>query len=158
MPIPWSMGIFPSAERLSLNTLRSVIMRMAARTARSGSSSCGTGVPKIHIIASPMNLSSIPPSSVMQSTMIVKYSFSSFTVPWAPSSSVIVVKHLTSEKRTVPTLCFPPIISSLSPAAMSWSANSGSIYLDIVDFILFSELISSIISMFPRVSIFWPEI
>ena len=33
----------------------------AARTARSGSSSCATGAPKTAITASPMNFSTVPP-------------------------------------------------------------------------------------------------
>ena len=36
-------------------------MTSAARTARSGSSSCATGTPNTAITASPMNFSTVPP-------------------------------------------------------------------------------------------------
>ena len=45
----------------------------AARTARSGSSSCATGAPKTAITASPMNFSTVPPkrsSSVAQARVV----------------------------------------------------------------------------------------
>ena len=77
-----------------------------------------------------------------------KYSFSRATVPWAPRDSVIVVKLRTSEKRTVATVSWPPIMSV--PSLISWSAMPGSIYRDIVDFILFSSEISSIMIIEPR--------
>jgi len=38
-----------------------VVTASAARTARSGSSSCDDGAPKIAIAASPMNFSTVPP-------------------------------------------------------------------------------------------------
>ena len=67
------------------------------------------------MIASPMNLSSIPPCCWMQSTMIVKYSFSSATVACGPSSSASVVKLRMSENSTVASTLLPPRIS-WSPA------------------------------------------
>jgi len=55
-----------------IEAMQSVIMRREALTARSGSSSWGKGVPKMAMMASPINLSSIPPSSVTTSTIRVK--------------------------------------------------------------------------------------
>ena len=47
-------------------------MEIAACTARSASSSWATGSPNAAMIASPMNLSSMPPCCWMHSTMMVK--------------------------------------------------------------------------------------
>ena len=72
MPSP-SAGRAPSATSASpvltpirtwkLAVLASAVSRIAsaARTARSGSSSCATGAPKTAITASPMNFSTVPP-------------------------------------------------------------------------------------------------
>ena len=100
------------------------------------------------MMASPINLSSMPSSAWMQSTINVKYSFKSDTVPWGPNFSVRVVKLRTSENNTVHTDSVPPITSS--PAASICSAMPGSMYRDIVDFMRFSELMSSIISRAPN--------
>ena len=72
MPMPMSMGFWPTAARWALNTESWRIMAMAQRRARSSSSSCGSGVPNTAMMASPMNLSSMPPSACRQSTMRVK--------------------------------------------------------------------------------------
>jgi hypothetical protein len=71
-PMPMSTGGRPSARRCSFQAASSRIIATAVRTARSTSSSCATGTPKPAMIASPMNLSSIPPSRWMQSTISVK--------------------------------------------------------------------------------------
>ena len=147
-PSPMSMGILPSFSLCIFHSQRRLIMLIPARTPRSSSSSCGNGIPKPAMIASPINLSTIPPCSLIASTMMSKYSFNSVTVPCAPKASVIVVKLRTSEKSTVATVSWPPIMSLPSP--MSWSAMLGSMYLDIVDFIRFSSEMSSIMIMVPR--------
>ena len=123
-PMPMRMGFWPRCWRLVLSVRSSLIMAMAARRARSVSSPCGIGMPNSAMIASPMNLSSMPPSAVMQFTMIVKYSLSSATVPWAPSSSVRVVKERMSEKSTVASTLWPPRASP--PPARRRSASPGS--------------------------------
>jgi hypothetical protein len=51
-----------SAGVASFSSAMASSMRRAQRTARSGSSSCATGAPNTAITASPMNLSSVPPS------------------------------------------------------------------------------------------------
>ena len=71
-----------------------------------------------------MNLSSIPPSCWMQSTIKVKYSLSIATVPCAPSLSVCVVKPRMSENNTVASTDCPPSMSA--PEATSLSAMPGS--------------------------------
>ena len=62
----------PFARRSAFHSHNERIIAMPARIARSGSSSCATGRPKHAMIASPMNLSSIPPSWVMQSPIRLK--------------------------------------------------------------------------------------
>ena len=107
-PIPILTGSLPSERRVLFQILRSLIMEIAARIALSSSSSCAAGIPKAAIMASPINLSSMPPSRVMQSTISSKYSLSRVTVPWAPRASVSVVNPRISEKSTVAgTLCPP---------------------------------------------------
>ena len=99
-------------------------MLIPARTPLSSSSSWGKGIPNPAMIASPINLSTMPPCSFMASTMMSKYSFSKATVPCAPNASVIVVKLRTSEKRTVAMVSCPPMMSL--PSDISWSAMLGS--------------------------------
>jgi hypothetical protein len=70
MPSP-STGLAPSATSASpvfaavricsSPSLSASRIASAARTARSGSSSCATGAPKTAITASPMNFSTVPP-------------------------------------------------------------------------------------------------
>ena len=47
-------------------------MASAARSARVGSSSCVTGMPKTAMTASPMNFSTVPPSASIASRMASK--------------------------------------------------------------------------------------
>ena len=67
----------------------------------------GTYKPNAAMIASPINLST-PPCSVMHSTIISKYSFNNFTVPWAPKDSIIFVKLLKSENNKVAVVSNAP--------------------------------------------------
>ena len=64
-------------------------MATAARSARSGSSAWAIGAPQSAMIASPMNLSSVPPCSKITSTISVKYSVSS----WAMASGPMRLRH-----------------------------------------------------------------
>ncbi len=63
----------------------------AARTARSGSSSCATGAPKTAITLSPMNLSTRPPKrSTSSAKRFRQRSISIFTVSWSRRSATEV--------------------------------------------------------------------
>ena len=123
-PMPMSTGRLPWPARTWFHSRKRLIMATAVRTARSSSSSWATGMPKAAMMASPMNLSSIPPSRWMQSTMISKYSLSRLTVACGPSSSVSVVKPRMSENSTVAVTLRPP--SNSAPEASTWSAIEGS--------------------------------
>ncbi len=108
IPSPMSIAIIPLSLRAALNRSNSCNIPIPARTERSASSSLAKGRPNTAMIASPMNLSNMPPSFWRQSTIRVKYSFSRPTVPWAPRLSVRVVKLRTSENNTEASLIFPP--------------------------------------------------
>ena len=79
-PTPIPTGILSVFKRSAFHLRSSEIIAMDDLTAASAASSLGRGTPKPAIIASPINLSSIPPASVIQATIISKYSFSMDTV------------------------------------------------------------------------------
>src|SRR2546426_9249075 len=68
--------------------------------ARSASASCAMGAPHSAMIASPMNLSSVPPCSNTTSTISVKYSVRSVAMASGLIVSDIGVKPRMSEKKS----------------------------------------------------------
>ena len=66
------------------------------------------GSPKITIIASPMNLLMIPLYFVIIGSISAKYSFKILETSTACIFSLMLVKPLISENRTVTTVLLPP--------------------------------------------------
>ena len=62
-------GALRLATTLFTELRQIVFARVMARTARSASSGRGSGVPKVAMMPSPMNLSSVPPCSKIARTM-----------------------------------------------------------------------------------------
>ena len=75
----------------------------AARTARSGSSSCATGAPNTPIAASPMNLSSVPPNRSIAAFAAVWKGISVRRTSSGSASSDRSVNPTRSANRTVTT-------------------------------------------------------
>src|SRR5215211_5439216 len=100
MPMPTPISGRPWPTHRSLSRAIERCIASAARSARSGSSLCAIGAPQSTMIASPMNLSSVPPCSKMTSTISVKYSLRSWAMPSGPIASAIGVKPRMSLKST----------------------------------------------------------
>ena len=77
------------------------------------------GAPQSAMIASPMNLSSVPPCSKITSTISVKYSLRSWAIASGPIDSAIAVKPRMSLKSTVVGRRSPPCRMAPSCCAMS---------------------------------------
>ena len=76
----------------------------AARTARSGSSSCAVGAPKSATTASPMNFSTVPPKRSSSPRRCAWYGASRPRTSSGSSCSARAVKPTRSAKSTVTTL------------------------------------------------------
>ncbi len=76
----------------------------AARTARSASSSCSTGMPKTAMTASPMNFSTVPPCRSITSFMAAKYRLMRPRTASGSRRSPMAVDPVTSLNRIVTTL------------------------------------------------------
>ena len=71
-PMRISSSIPCRARRSSLTRASRRCMRIAARSARDGSSSCASGAPNTAMTASPANFSTVPPSASISSRMATK--------------------------------------------------------------------------------------
>ena len=98
MPIFTSITGSEAALRAFIS-LSSRCISIAARRARSASSACARGAPQFAMMASPMNLSRVPPCSNTMSTISLKYSLSSFTKSSGAMRSDIGVNPQMSLKR-----------------------------------------------------------
>ena len=124
MPMRWASGGSPRAARTALRLARAAIMPRAARTARSAASGIATGVPKVAMIPSPMNLSRVPPASKIAATMRSWYSDSSCSDWVGVSPAQVRVKPARSLNSTTTSCSRPPAwrkaaLPSRMPAAMS---------------------------------------
>ena len=77
------------------------------------------GAPQSAMIASPMNLSSVPPCSKITSTISLKYSVRSRAIASGPIDSAIAVKPRMSLKSTVIGRRSPPSRTAPSCCAIS---------------------------------------
>ena len=95
-------------------------MSSAMRTQALASSAAprDSGSPKNTSIASPMNLSTVPPWRSAISDISVKYSFSSAVIASGCRRSVVAVKSLMSEKKMVSFLRSVWIVTSFRPLNM----------------------------------------
>ena len=104
-------------------------MASAARTARSGSSSCATGAPKTAITASPMNFSTVPPKRSSSSRRRAWYGRRSERTSSGSICSARDVKPTRSAKRTVTTFRSSSRVSAAAtsgaPHALQKRAPSG---------------------------------
>ena len=95
--------VIPTRSSSSSSTANSRIAS-AARTARSGSSSCAVGAPKSAITASPMNFSTVPPWRSSSARTRSWYGRRTARTSSGSSCSAFAVKPTRSQKRTVTTL------------------------------------------------------
>ena len=105
----------------------SSMIRSAARTARSGSSSCASGTPKTPTTASPMNFSITPPWDSMRARQICWYSRSRREISSASKRSPSAVDPTRSQNRAVMTLrsSRTGVVSSLVPQSPQNRLSSG---------------------------------
>ena len=95
--------VIPTRSSSPSSTAKSRIAS-AARTARSGSSSCATGAPKSAITASPMNFSTVPPWRSSSVRTRAWYGRRSASTSSGSIVSARCVKPTRSQKTTVTTL------------------------------------------------------
>src|SRR6266550_2169818 len=92
-----------SSGSLRFSSWTAAHIARAALTARSGSSPCATGAPKIAITASPMNFSTVPPNFSSSERIRAKYGVRIARTSSGSSRSARAVKPTRSAKRTVTT-------------------------------------------------------
>src|SRR4029079_2217951 len=101
IPIRNPIEVPKSRSSSSVSVRNSSRTSPAARTARSGSSSCRTGTPKTAITASPMNFSTLPRWRSTTSRTVSKKRPSTRRALSASNRSPSSVEPTTSQKRTV---------------------------------------------------------
>ena len=92
---------FPSAANVRFSSDSTACISMAARTARSGSSSCARGIPKTASTASPMNFSRWPPYRVISADRRSKVRPTTDCTTSGSSRSAKVVEPTRSAKSAV---------------------------------------------------------
>src|SRR6478672_2174713 len=105
-------------------------MSAVARTARSASSSCATGMPKTAITASPMNFSTVPPCRSIASVIAAKYRDITRRIASGSNRSPSAVDPVTSQKITVTVFLTSPATAAADsgrgwPQALQNLAPSG---------------------------------
>ena len=108
IPMPMPSSGRPSLFHLAFIFSSSASWSTAQLIARSASSSCAIGAPHSAMIASPMNLSSVPECSNTISTISVKYSVSRVAISSGPMVSESGVKPRMSEKKITTGRFWPP--------------------------------------------------
>jgi hypothetical protein len=98
-----------SCSSESLTRSRAASMARAARSARSGSSSCVTGTPNRATTASPMNFSTVPPSDSMAARIASKYVRITVRIRSGSRRSARPVEPATSANSTVTTRRSPSL-------------------------------------------------
>ena len=107
MPTRMNMSLPMRARMAGRISASFAWQRRAARTPRTAWSSCDRGAFQKAMMASPSNLSIVPPSSWMMSTIAVRYSLRSAVRSSGVRASEIVVKPCTSEKKIVSSRRLP---------------------------------------------------
>ena len=125
MPMPMLMAGLPVVFQCSFSSTRARCISIAAAIALSASSSVESGAPHSAMIASPMNLSSVPPLRNTISTISVKYSRSRCATSSGAIFSDIEVKPRMSVNMITTSRLLPMSSFIASPWPAICLARSG---------------------------------